>query len=888
MEKILRPLFALVIMISVPGYAKLIQVGELGLLNQKKLSAKGIETVETVSSPNGTTSIRFLAKNGTLLNTLEVPAASRATLAEFRPSKLHEYLYHLRTKSPHIVKAKIKAFPMEAFAFFFALGAVTSSELVFNYAKNPVAMDQFIDMQMDPVGQVAFAAFIVANGLAAEPLMMVVQNKTLRYFVPYLGMTVGLMASNIVHEVGHFPHLTECALQRLNCDKAYEAWLDYSFKDKSHQWAPGLVSMLISTAVSGFLEMGIRATGAQVARLVGTELLLSITPKGWAARGGRWVYKIAQLGGFIYIDYLIYEPVNSAWQNSMGIGPELLSQSRNLVSAIEKRAQLDNLTGTLCPLDRLKRSNENCTTDFANQLFEFNKYMQSWQEFNFTPVMMAHQNWVQYLSQLAIDYHQTKGFYFDFVSDTWKSKTRNANNTDHLILRRGLFYGVNIEPNTPPELEDQMFRPNWVEYHQKQFLGAMLPSFFNGSKLIETAKSFNAYEASLYNEIRSDLLSKNDGRIARAISKIRWYLQIDHIAHSHPQRSERLHNVLADLFNAIGSKAEPLRAQGELYLRLSAEFKDFENSKRGPHYLFQQMIFGPEPDAKANLIKNNLSGFPAEFIAPRIVTHAGYQTFLPKKFKFESIENQKKLNYFNLRRTGVDLGNSFDYVVRRGIRPEVLGSNQSTTVHLWWETVVDKQLKNALETYSEKYKEILKLLVDHTLDMQNSSINRSGFSNNLLDANQQAMDIYLALSYPTRQRVTQSVMPIHEWARLSLESAPKQIKELRQILKNITLEASASIRSPKAEKAKEIIGNLVEWEQAYAELLDMELGISARTKEILKASTSSQLERVKLWVQVTQALDANNFINGEGDQAAPRRCPPMSNGLGLFMRGNCN
>jgi hypothetical protein len=888
MARLILLTLSLVLGLNLNVQAKLIQVGELGVLSQKKLASKGIETVETSPGQNGSTLIRFFDKNREVMKTIEVPASTRAQLDEFRPSKVQEYLYHLRTKSPHIVKTKLKAFPVEAFAFFFAIGAVTSSELVFNYAKNPVAMDQFIDMQMDPIGQIAFAAFIVANGLAAEPLMMVIQNKTLRYFVPYLGMTAGLMASNIVHEVGHFPHLTECAIKRTNCDKAYEAWLDYSFKDKKHEWAPSLVSMLISTAASGVIEIGIRGAGAQIARLVGAEIILSLTPTGWAARGGKWVYKVAQLAGFVYIDHLIIEPVNNAWQNGVGAGPELLSQARSLVNAIEKKGTLDRLTGTLCPIDRLKRKNEQCTSDFANQLFEFNKYMQNWQEFNFMPVMIAHQNWVQYLSQLAMEYHQAKSFYFDFISDTWKARTRNLDGGDHLLNKRGLFYGVYIEPNIAPELEDQMFRPNWVEYHQKKFLSEVLPNYFKKSQVSDTAKILSHYESKIFNEVRTDLLSQNDDYIARGISKIRWYLRKDIIENYPPQQSSRLYKVFLDLLNTIGPAAEPLRAPGELYLRLSAQFKEFDDSRKGPHYLFKQMLFGPEPDNKSNLIRFNLSGFPAEFIAPKITAVTGLRSYLPEKYRFESAENKRKVNYFNLRKEGADLGNSFQFLVQKAIKPEIVGSQDSTQVHLWWETTIDKQVQNALEVYSNKYKFIINLLTEHTLDKSDSKMNRSSFSNNLFKINKEAIDIFLALSYPSEQRVTKSLMPIQEWAQLSLSKAPLHIRELRQILLTSLSEAAQSIKSPNSNKAKEIISNLVEWQEAYNEILDMETGVSDRTKEVLKAAMSSQIERVKLWVQVTQALDFNSFVNGEVDTSAPRKCAPMGNGLGMFLRGNCN
>jgi hypothetical protein len=911
------------------SHSKLLQAGELGLLHSTKLKAKGIESIETLPGPNGGTYVRLLNRHGNVVSQILTTSASHSELKQFRPSKIHEYLHRLKTNGGQITKAKLKAFPLEAFAFFMAIGAVTSAELVFNYAKNPVGMDQFIDMQMDPIGQVAFAAFIVANGLAAEPLMMMTQNKLLRFFIPYLGMTVGLTASNLVHEIGHFPHLMECAFKRENCDKAYDAWLDYNMRDKfKHEWTPALVSMLVSAVLSTAIEIGIRATGAQVARLVGVQMLFAMTPGGWVAQGGRWVYKITQLAGFVYLDHLIYEPVNEALQNSFGLGPDLKESSHDLMLAIEKKTTLDNIgknpNTTLCPTDRLKRSGEQCTEDFANKVFAFDKRLQEWQEFNFMPVTMAHQNWIQYLSQLAQRYNQSKIFYSGFLDQIVKARDFvRQRSQDSIILSKGWLYGVYVKrasgEKAIPSSGEILTTPEKIQKDQEDYLKKMLPEFFFSKKIKEQEASLTSFEQKIYKEVKKNLLSSEIEKMSQAISDIRWYLKKDIVPYKKdPIQSARLVRLFQQLFSEIGQNPEPLRAPGELYFKWrdladsqaetssndqtdsQAETSSSENAlgvlPGTPHYFFKQMLFGPKPDDKTNLIKFNYSGFPAEFVSPRVIPQMSFNSYLPNHFQTEPLHAHGKLNYFNLKTRGQDLGNSFEYLtIRDSLVRDLLkyDSDQNKVLSNftnWWETHVDEQIRQALEIYSSKYQYILKLLVKHTVNQKDSSINRSTFSNNLLQSTLQALDIYLALSYPSTQRVTRSRMPIQDWATLSLDPSktPEEIKELKESLKYISETATDLVQKPRAEEAQNFIGFLDDWSWKYNSFLDSQETFSDRKKEILKTAVTAQISRVKMWVEITQSLDFKTFVGGkpQGIPSTEKRCPP-GGGSNILFRGNC-
>ena len=85
---------------------------------------------------------------------------------------------------------------------------------------------------------------MMANGAATQPLAAIFKSPRLHAGLPYLGMSVGMVASSIVSEVGHIPGLKECALSlKFNkdaCDKAYEGWLKFSFAEKGMKMMPSL------------------------------------------------------------------------------------------------------------------------------------------------------------------------------------------------------------------------------------------------------------------------------------------------------------------------------------------------------------------------------------------------------------------------------------------------------------------------------------------------------------------------------------------------------------------------------------------------------------------------------------------------------------------------
>src|SRR5690606_31030909 len=135
---------------------------------------------------------------------------------QFRPSKFRQWAKALQTTAGSTLKSRTRNFPFEAASFFTAVGALQMYDLLFHADKNPMVISQFLEAQKDPLTYVSFASFVAANGLTTDPLMEVIESRRLRYFLPYFGMSMGLMASNITHDLARSPTLHACSKAMLS------------------------------------------------------------------------------------------------------------------------------------------------------------------------------------------------------------------------------------------------------------------------------------------------------------------------------------------------------------------------------------------------------------------------------------------------------------------------------------------------------------------------------------------------------------------------------------------------------------------------------------------------------------------------------------------------
>ncbi|MFN8792522.1 MAG: hypothetical protein ACK5Y2_13790 [Bdellovibrionales bacterium] len=176
----------------------------------------------------------------------------------------------------------LHGFPVQSVLFAGVIGGLMFQQLALDYGANPMAMVQHLEHLKDPVAHLAFYTFMAANGITTdllgrslakqEPSRLV---RGLKAAIPYLGMSAGLMVSNLTHEVGTLgracaSHLlgskkseAEKALmkaakmmgQQDPCDQALSEF--FNFENKIEQYLPMMISMMISTAGASFAQVGI-------------------------------------------------------------------------------------------------------------------------------------------------------------------------------------------------------------------------------------------------------------------------------------------------------------------------------------------------------------------------------------------------------------------------------------------------------------------------------------------------------------------------------------------------------------------------------------------------------------------------------------------------------
>lgn len=297
-----------------------------------------------------------------------------------RPSALGEWLAKqakrgkdiLRTQS-HAAANSVRRFPTESLAFGIALGGLAMAQLTFDESLNPVSIAQHVHAQADPLTHLSFMGFMLASGQITEPWMAATSSPTLRQFIPYFGMTAGMMASNMIHELAVLPHAWTCSAElkktfltgiapkpgkdgRTECQKFEDFWMKMNFWDSFHQYCPMFMSMFASSFVSGVLQIKIggalyrggqgmmrvlrtgvvagslrqaaNGTTAGKIALEGLELFATGVAPGGAIRWGvRGAGKLLQIAAFIGLDaYFFQAPFANAYSNwDLGVKFNLLN-----------------------------------------------------------------------------------------------------------------------------------------------------------------------------------------------------------------------------------------------------------------------------------------------------------------------------------------------------------------------------------------------------------------------------------------------------------------------------------------------------------------------------------------------------------------------------------
>ncbi|MEI7972922.1 MAG: hypothetical protein WCH11_00990 [Bdellovibrio sp.] len=378
-------------------------------------------------------------------------ATQRQEMLSASPSAFKRRIEELKKKS-HLLDASIR-FPAESTKFFIALGAVAYLNATNHHSQSPLAFQQLLDQQTDPIGHFGFLAFIYANARCGAALQPMLSNSRLRFFAGYLGMACGMTASNIVHELGFFaPEILTVFRQSFAnpgslgeekklaaLDAAYNKWTEMSLSQKlGREWMPGLSSLFASTFAAGVSEAlictGAGVAGAGMARVLpkavsktvfGIDLLLNFIPtngaRGIVFKALTWAVRdIPKFAVFLYMSEVMSEPFTMAWESWFRSGPGLKQSEgfvKNLLARGSESGSFQELPDAYTKNDgqsaqwvqKCRNLDEaldetRCFSDLDLEILRYQELNRTYREVLIGDLLMAQSNWATKLAELSNQY----------------------------------------------------------------------------------------------------------------------------------------------------------------------------------------------------------------------------------------------------------------------------------------------------------------------------------------------------------------------------------------------------------------------------------------------------------------------------------------------------
>ncbi len=705
--------------------------------------------------------VDLVAADGHVAQSIVVEAASKQMLEQASPSKVAVALEELKQSGKYSFKAmateKIIGFPMESFGFFISLGAVMAAQLIFDYSQNPVAYEQLLQSQMDPVGQLAFLSFLIATGASTGPFSNMIMNGKLNPklapFVGYAGMGVGTVAQNIVSEVGHMPGLQQCAKDLWNmstrsgkkfqgCDESHKAWNDKGGGvGLASEWAPGLVSLLGTMIVSGAVQTGLNMTGSaiktslqtrmlmngtmktvlevtgkmatqQILKYTGIEIATFFIPGGIVVKGARLAIAgatfVGQLTVFNGVQYLIDPPIKEAYRDIID-GMSLSDRQKSLMHALIYTKQIG------------WDSSEN----LSSQVQAFSKSMGAWRQSNMTEVSQAQSNWEQAIGSFSGMYDKAHMFYSDFISEIRQrnfGKYKDLYQSGEEVRIIDQIFSLNGIKAAKVDTKDAsvfLSSPEQILAGQQEHLTKVIQSAKTVC-LRTTCPQLSSEESKKWNALISELETNNLKRIGKAIDSMNCYLGIQNPSSSGScllmTASLSFKAYLASLHKALGAPL-PLWNAGQGYVSYYSNFNfkpqevdalPFQKSFHGiatttlAESLLASMIYGPDLEKGESVVVEH-NGFKTIFRPPQI-----RNDFSIPEVTADQIGNRTTTDF--LKNLDVFQSQIYRYLTTGGIRSSVMAEDAKSFEN-WWQAYPEKEYLKTWVDYERLYQKNIARLI---------------------------------------------------------------------------------------------------------------------------------------------------------------------------------
>lgn len=731
--------------------------------------------------------IQVANKEGKVLKNITVKGGSVEEVEQVKPSKLKETLENLKDEAAddasqagsaatteqkkanlarrilNLAGHELVQFPVQSFGFFLAIGATVAEQAIFHYADDPIAFEHFIQGQVDPVGQVGFYMFMLANSGASKPLMSMVEkgkiNPRLAGFIPYLGMSLGMIASNITSEVGHSEGMKACVAQIMGkktttdadtnkdmnaCDQAYAKWTGKdgfwaSLGRTAMDWTPSLSSLVVTTLVTTAIQSGAMKLADRFLTMTAIDVATFFIPGG-----GGFVVKAFKAVGFV-ANFWLFTRVNNVIDPFFTMLIENWRQGRNL-SQIEM-----NLVKNISDLKNPNWKSQ----ELANNLNELTEKMQAWRGMNSTDINTAQSAWIENLNNFAGLYNASKGFYTNVISELSNIQQYGSGYESHLMRT----YPLNgIVPTNFNKKEPNTFftQPNDIRDMQLETVHAA------SAKLDQMYANNQAFLSTLSSDGRETLLgilkalrSADPQQVGKAMDRMNAELDAknDFVGARLFQDGETL-KALQTVKSMLGFPY-PIweKARGYTYYFIeTSEMKDSAslsyfcsfpvstgirvvNLCAGTlaDWLMASPMWGPDT-SKDESVLGVTNGFYAKFLAPRLPMVKDAD----KDLLFCGKDEHVPMGQATLCRGATEKYDNPLAFVAEHIDPVIL---EKGMFPLWWKTYAENPYVKTWVDFENKYQPIVAKLIDRMWRSDQAFTNESDIANGLFESAVQEINV---------------------------------------------------------------------------------------------------------------------------------------------------
>lgn len=449
----------------------------------------------------------------------QVQATNKKYEAYDKSGKIKDYL---KGKALTIKEATIR-FPKDTALFFVAIGAVMYNQLYFHYEGNPIAMEQHVASLTDPIANLSFYSFIVANSLSNEAFnrtgyKKLDLEKRVKAFklLNYKSLFWGMLASNIVADVGHTINACVDGISGIEkssgdeslittCGEAMRMWTAPKIVNR---YTPLIASLMISQKISEELMRGVSHLKSLSSRIgvlfEGLSFALRSGPAGKIyVVGASLVTTIVTFAIFVQIDHIVQPIINTIY--SVVAYPFRRFDNAFNLSFCSKYFKNNNQV----PAAFLKDKNEiqsECEDDFVHKILDWRDFSNEWRNAMNGKFEMGYMMWTDMMTTLFNQYAAAEAYYLTFIQEVEEDIENRKSENPSLITNRNHFTRVHY-------LNGVLVKPSYISTEDKRSLSELSPEERNKLKEIVVHDQLTKPGVLDFGKLNDEGQIMNNGRI---------------------------------------------------------------------------------------------------------------------------------------------------------------------------------------------------------------------------------------------------------------------------------------------------------------------------------------------------------------------------------------